>query len=376
MLALAGLSLTAAAQEETPTLQYSVATNRFACNWFLQAGADWGAWYSGQEHGLGLPHSPLKSFRGGPSASLAVGKWFTPGIGLRTRLQGIWGKTVDDGTKAGNLNRCWLLNEQVLLNMSNLLCGYNPQRVWSFIPFVGGGIGHSMTADTYSTVLSAGILNEFRVSRRVSVNVEAGWNYSESDLDGNGNLNGHRGWESHDNNLYAEVGLTFNLGRTAWDRTPDVDAVRALSQSQVDALNAQLADANTENARLKDMLARQAEVKAVPETVKELVTTPVSVFFNIGRSDIASQKDLVNVRALARYAKENNARLRVTGFADSATGTAAFNKSLSERRAVQVADELVRMGIARDNIATAAGGGVNDLSPVPFNRRATVQVAE
>ena len=35
--------------------------------------------------------------------------------------------------------------------------------------------------------------------------------------------------------------------------------------------------------------------------VKEFVTTPVSVFFNINRTNIASQKDLVNVAAIAKY---------------------------------------------------------------------------
>ena len=70
------------------------------------------------------------------------------------------------------------------------------------------------------------------------------------------------------------------------------------------------------------------------------------------------------------------ANLLVTGYADSATGTPAINQSLSERRANQVADELVKLGIDRDKIKTAACGGVNDISPVSFNRRATVQVAE
>ena len=123
------------------------------------------------------------------------------------------------------------------------------------------------------------------------------------------------------------------------DKVPDVDAIKALSQSQIDALQKQLDDANAENARLKNMLANQ---KPASQSVKEYVTTPVSVFFNINKTNIASQKDLVNVQALANYAKDNNSKLLVTGYADSATGTPAINQKLSDGRANTVAEELVK----------------------------------
>jgi len=165
------------------------------------------------------------------------------------------------------------------------------------------------------------------------------------------------------------------LGKASWDRVPDVDAIKALSQSQIDALNAQLNDANAENARLKDMLANQKPAET-PATVKEFVTTPVSVFFNIDKTNIASQKDLVNVQAVAKYAKENNCKLEVNGYADSATGKPDHNQWLSEERAKTVANELVKMGVSRDNISTKGNGGVDELSPISFNRRATVQVSE
>jgi len=382
VLALSGLTLSAAAQEQNvePTRKYSVATNSFWSNWFLQGGVEWSAWYNNSEHqqGLDLDKSPFKGFRAGLSGSVAVGKWFTPGLGLRTKLQGIWGKKVVDNTSEGNFNKYWILNEHILFNLSNMLCGYNPNRVWNFIPFAGGGVGRTMTRNLYAMDLSAGILNEFRVSKHVAVNLELGWNRCEGDIDGDDASDGNRGWDSHDNNLYAELGLTLNLGKATWDKVPDVDAIKALNQRQLDDLNNQLRNANNENARLKDMLAKKPEVKEtiVPQSVKEFITTPISVFFDLNKTEIASQKDLVNVRALAKYAKENNSNVLVEGYADSATGTPAINESLSLRRANQVADELVKLGVDREKIKTAAHGGVNDLSPISFNRRATVQITE
>ena len=372
VLALAGMSLTSMAQED-PTLKYSVATNSFWSNWFIQAGADWQAWYSNEEHGLGLARSPFKKFRSNPGASIAIGKWFTPGIALRTKLQGIWGKTVTDADNYGNHNSFWTLNEHVMFNLSNLIYGYNPNRVWNLIPFAGAGISRTMTYNLYAMQLSVGLQSSWKLNKHLNIYLEGGWNRLEGDVDGIEKSNGQRGWDSHDNMFYAELGLNFNLGKATWNKVPDVDAIKALSQSQIDALQKQLDDANAENARLKNMLANQ---KNAGQSVKEYVTTPVSVFFNINKTKIASQKDLVNVRALANYAKDNNSKLLVTGYADSATGTPAINQRLSEGRANTVAEELVKMGVSRDNISTAAKGGVDDLSPVSFNRRATVQVTE
>ncbi len=373
-LAFAGISCAAMAQdtETVPAKQYSVATNSFWSNWFIQVGADWNAWYSGEEHGLGLSKSPFKKFRSNPGASVAIGKWFTPGLGLRTKLQGIWGKTVTDDNNFGNGNKYWTLNEQALFNLSNMLCGYNPNRVWNFIPFAGAGIARSCTYNRYSMGLSVGLLNEFKVAKKVAINFELGWNCFENDYDGVATTAGERGWSSHDNHVYAELGLTFNLGKSTWEKTPDVDAINAQHQAALDALNAKLADANSENDRLRNMLANQKPA----QTVKEFVTTPVSVFFNIGKSEIASKKDMVNVQALAKYAQDNNAKLLVTGYCDSSTGTPAYNQKLSETRAQVVADELVKLGVAKDNIKTVGNGGVDSLSPVSYNRRATVQVAE
>ena len=372
MLAIAGVSLTSMAQEtETTTEKYSVATNSFWSNWFVQGGVQWTAFYSSLEHGFDTSNNPLKSFRSNPQASVAIGKWFTPGLGLRTKVSGIWGKANGDSFKY------WNAQEQVLFNLSNIFCGYNPKRVYNCIPFAGAGFARNMSSDMYAMGMSIGLLNEFNINKRVAINLELGWNRLENDFYSEGHANnGPRGWDSHDNYLYAELGLTLNIGKTGWAKVPDVDAIKALSQSQIDALNAQLADSKSENERLKAMLNEKPKEVAMPESIKQFITTPVSVFFNIGKTDVANPKDLVNVEALAKYAKTNNSKIMVTGFADSATGTPQINQKLSVKRAEIVKGELIKMGVHADNISTQAHGGVETLSPISFNRRATVQITE
>ncbi len=276
------------------------------------------------------------------------------------------------------------MNEQILFNLSNMFCGYNEARVWDCIPYVGVGLNRNMTANCYAPVAGVGLLNEFKINNKWAINLDVNYTLGDNDYDGITAVVGWRKEERshslskmvarHDRALNVEVGVTYNLGKATWNKVPDVDAINALHQSELDALNAKLNDANAENDRLKNLLNNQKSVEA--NTVKEYVATPVSVFFNIGKSKVASKKDLVNVQALAQYAKDNNAKLVVNGYADSATGSAAINQKISKARAEKVANELVKLGVAKENIIVKANGGVKDLTPASYNRRATVQVAE
>jgi outer membrane protein OmpA-like peptidoglycan-associated protein len=382
MLAVASLSLNAMAQED-PTEKYSVSTNSFWSNWFIQGDVTWNSFYVGGVTKFGS--TPFNKFplgskpdgsEGHPTSlgfSVAVGKWFTPGLGLRTKANALWLSKAFDSKS----DKYLAINEQALFNLHNLLGGYDEDRFWNFIPYAGAGVARNFDAKANSFVLSAGILNTFKVGKKLFLNLDLGYySYDKAFVGANGG--GIRPCHRF-NQLSLEVGVTYNLGKGTWNKTPDVDAIKALSQGQIDALNAQLTDAQSENARLKDLLANQqkevAQATAVAtKTVTKVVAAPVSVFFNINKSKIASKKDLQNVSDLVKTAKENNSKLVVTGYADSKTGSAAYNQKLSEKRAQTVADELVKMGVDRNNIEIVAAGGVTTLSPISYNRRATVEI--
>ena len=386
MLAVASLSLNAMAQED-PTEKYSVSTNSFWSNWFIQGNVTWNAFYFGGADKFGnnpFYKLPLgtevgKDVDHHPTAlgfSVAIGKWFTPGLGLRTKFNGIWlGKAFNSKSQT-----YLAANEQVLFNLHNLLGGYDEDRIWNFIPYAGAGVARNFDAKANSFVLSAGILNTFKVSKKLFLNLDLGYYSYDKAFVGAANQGGIRP-AARFNQLSLEVGVTYNLGKGTWNKTPDVDAIKALSQGQIDALNAQLTDAQSENARLKDLLANQQKevaqttaMVAAGKTVTKVVAAPVSVFFNINKAKIASKKDLQNVSELAKVAKENNSKIVVTGYADNKTGSAEYNQKLSEKRAQTVADELVKMGIDRNNIEIVAAGGVKTLSPISYNRRATVEI--
>lgn len=357
VMALAGMTATGFAQE-APVQKYSVATNSFWSNWFIQAGAQWNAWYSGQEHGSSNSKSPLEGFRSNVGASLAVGKWFTPGLGLRTKINGVWGKTVL-GDNNSESTKYWTANEQVLFNLSNLICGYNEKRIWNLIPFVGGGITRNMTYNTYAMQLGVGVLNTFRVSPKLAVNLELGWDRLEGDADGIDISDGNRGWDSHDNRLYAEVGLTYNLGKATWNRTPDVDAINAQHQSEVDALNAQI---NELRNRKPEVVEKIVEKRVeVPSTNTVSVSDLIFVTFAQGKASLTS------AAKKALDAVKEGAHVQIVGTA-SPEGSKQVNDRLSQARADVVAKYLKNRGVKVDE---ATGKGVQG---VTSNRLAIVYV--
>lgn len=381
-LAFVGLSSTtqAMAQEaEAPAHKYSVATNSFWANWFISGGITANAYYTSQEKDVSK--NPFSDKRGTLGINVAVGKWFTPGLGLRTKVYGGWGRQVNSENSHPNyiaLNA----HEDVMFNLSNMFCGYSETRVWNFIPYVGIGVATKLNkgsnADIYYTF---GLLNNFRVSDRVQLFADLNVGAAEGSLDGGP----HDRWNKYgkqkprhwDKTLSLDLGVTYNLHTHTWKKAPDVDALMAMNKEQMDALNQSIKEQQDENARLREMLANTKSTTVVqqPTTAgKELVGTAASVFFNINSAKVASRKDLVNVKELAEYAKANNSKIVVTGYADSKTGSAEYNKQLSQKRADTVANELVKMGVNRDNIVTEAKGGVETLSPFSYNRRATVKL--
>ena len=375
LLLVAGMTITATAQETTteiPTKKHRVVTNGFWDNWFIDFGYDYLSAYSNQEHGMGVTANPFTNKRGAHGFDVSIGKWATPAFGMRAKFQAAWAKQVN--TNIADLNPLYnqvSLSMQPMINLHNLFAGYKP-RVWNIIAYGTAGWLRNCDLQSNSFLLGVGVLNQFNVTKRFHINVDIYANAGDPDMDGIGTYGAGTStplFQSRDWLIGWSVGCGFNLGKVGWDNAPDVDAIMAMNKAQVDALNASLADSQAENDRLQNLLKNQ---KPVTNVIAAPATTRASVFFNINKSKIASRKDLVNVKEIAEYAIANNRTVVVTGYADSNTGSAEYNQALSQRRAEAVAAELVKMGVSSDKIETAAKGGVNDLDPFSYNRRATV----
>ena len=376
LMAVACLSLSALAQEDDdmniePAEKHRVATNGFWQNWFLGAHVTWSAFYGEGQRSLVAPFRkfPSGTYYNGLGASLSLGKWLTPVFGLRTKVNA-WQMGKEDQGLGGD--KYWTANEHLLVNVSSLFRGYDEQRFWNIIPYVGAGIHRNMSQRHYSTALSLGLLNTLRLSPRFSADIELAWNSAEGSNSG-------LALKKRNQHFAVEVGLTWHIGKNNWKHATDQEAVSALTEGELDALNAQLADALAENERLQQELDKHelmptvASVTPPVRTIENIVSAPVSIFFEVGKANVIASRDMLSVKALAQLAIDKNASVLVTGYADK-SGNPDANMKLSERRAQAVADELVRLGVNPQRIEVVAAGGVDTLTPAEYNRRATVEL--
>ena len=101
------------------------------------------------------------------------------------------------------------------------------------------------------------------------------------------------------------------------------------------------------------------------------------VFFDWDKYNLTERARQIIGEAAGASRKVQTTRIEVAGHADR-SGTPAYNQRLSQRRADAVAAELVRQGIARNEIAVSAYGESRPLVPTadgvrePQNRRVEI----
>ncbi len=390
LLALAGLTSAAWAQNSTSEVveyeiiqvqdKYQVITNPFWSNWFFSIGG-------GAEATFG-DNDKAGSFgkRISPTLNVSVGKWFTPGLGLRLQYSGLQarGFTYDAGAdyvKGTQLKDGYYkqrfdymnLHGDVMFNLNALFGGYNQHRVYEIIPYVGAGFTHNYSKPHREALsVNAGIINKFRISNAIDINLELSAMGVEDKFDGE--VGGDHGY---DGVLSATVGLTYRFPARGFRRPMP----QLISQIELAAMQDKLAMMGAQNAQLKNALV-QAENQPVAEVTETEVIVPDpdiaprTVFFTIGSAEL-SPREIMNLSYLAEQMKQfPNATYTVNGYADSATGTPAFNKELSLKRAQAVKNALVKnYGIAADRLNIEAGGGVDKFGQPILNRVVLVKSA-
>ncbi|MFO1159015.1 MAG: OmpA family protein [Reyranellaceae bacterium] len=108
---------------------------------------------------------------------------------------------------------------------------------------------------------------------------------------------------------------------------------------------------------------------------------PVSymVFFNLGSTVISDQSQNTVAQAAQVFKSRANARISVTGYADT-VGSPAVNMQLSTARANKVRDDLIANGVPASAITAVGAGEEGLLVPTgqdvkePRNRRAVLVI--
>ena len=129
-------------------------------------------------------------------------------------------------------------------------------------------------------------------------------------------------------------------------------------------------------------VVKEVPVEVIKEVVKEVPASSLKgsyeddLYFIIGKAEIRPD-EAFKLGQIAQILKDNpGATISISGYADSATGSAQINESLSRQRAATVADMLKKAGIDANRITVSATGSDKDASVSPENNRVAVCIVK
>ena len=351
LLALGFIS--ASAQDQQPKTEYI-----FNPHWYVQVQP------LGLQHTLGeVDFGDLNSY----TVQAAIGRQFDPVFGARLAINA-WQSKAGSEIDANKYKWDWKYVAPTLdltVNLSNALCGYNPNRVFNFGVFLGVGanIGFSneKAADAKNEMNKAygvnsleylwdgskvnflgqgGITADFKVSDAVSLGIEL----SANTLSDKYNSKKAGNWDWYFNAL---AGVKINLGPTYSTRV---------------------------------IPAPEPEIRYVEKVVEKIVEVPApapkmeplrrDIFFPINVTKIQASEEQ-KVKDIADYMEQHpTSKVMITGYADAGTGNNRINDRLAAGRADAVVKALKKQyGIADSRISyDSKGARVQPFAENDMNR--------
>lgn len=104
------------------------------------------------------------------------------------------------------------------------------------------------------------------------------------------------------------------------------------------------------------------------------IGAPVFIFFRLAGAYVTDSPQLLSVNAAADLAITQNLRVRITGAADSATGSPEKNEALAKARAEHVASLMKKRGVPDDRIEILSQGGTASYEPLSANRNCRIEL--
>ena len=360
-MALAAVAVEAEAQEYTPIRWEGVYTNRFWDNWEVAAAGGNSLLQITQK---GSDYGKFKD-RNGWNANIAVSKWIVPTLGMRLQLDaGEFRNYTSPNMGSKEVRMPYLyVHGDILVNMSNWIGGYDPDRFYSAVSYMGFGYTamswtkKSETPYNGEYAFTTGLINKFRISPRFDIELDLRtWLMAEKSLPKSIERGGRFAVA-----MSASVGVAYRFNQRNWSPAysqVDVDgyllAIMTLEEQLIER-NAQLKRANSnfstlksENENLRNTLAN---ANAQSSVATAAMPTESVVFFTIGEAQLTDYAK-ATLDSSVQLLMATDAKIIVTGYADKETGSAKRNEQLSKERAENVANYLVGLGIPASRIST------------------------
>ena len=295
-----------------------------------------------------------------PNVQLGIGYQFSPVFGMRLQANGWQSKGGWNGYKATKDGTPYTADYKFkyvapgldfMFNLSNLFCGWNPNRVFNATAFIGGGANFAWGNDEVNEIAAnikdqrsylleylwdgtkvrpfgrAGIDLEFKVSKAVSIMLEGNANITSDKY--NSKKAGNADWYFN-----ALAGLRINLGKSHTKAEPVKEAPVPVQ----------------EYVKPEPKPQPKVEEKKVEEIRRD-------VFFVINSNKIASNEES-KIKEVVDFLNANpDAKVVVTGYADAGTGNDRINDAISAKRAAAVVKVLKeKYGIEESRITEDSKG--------------------
>lgn len=376
--------------------KFDVKLNRFKSNWFISLGGGAQVFFG--------DHTKQMTFtdRINPAVDFSIGKWFSPGLGVRASVNGwelkgvsgwSWHSAINEPNANFNNYQGFIVNAKfdkaknhyvgdiypkdkivgdhsgydlyktniqyinthidAMFNISNMLFGYSADRFYSFIPYIGVGWAHTFNEGIYrykdmgnrmgrkSNEVSAnlGLLNEFKLSKSLFLALDIRGTYVNDRFDQQ--IGGRYG----EGIASATLGLTYKFNKRDWDRNKSI--ITAITE--------------------KDIQYIESNPKAVQQIEKEcdpLIMLLANVTFDFDEDVITEEAAKILDEAATILKTMPERRFLISGFTDI-RGGAKYNQDLSARRAAAVVKGLEDRGVPT-NMLKSRGVGKR-ATTMPYN---------
>lgn len=317
-----------------------------------------------------------------PNVQLGLGYQFSPVFGARIQANAWQSKGGWNGYGNPPITKDYKFKYvapgiDLMFNLSNLFCGWNPNRVFNLTAFLGGGANIGFDNDEVNDIATAvkgdlgaydleyiwdgtkirpfgraGLEAAFRLSDAVALTIEGNANLTSDKY--NSKKAGNPDWYFN-----ALVGLKFNLGKS-YSKVLPPPAPEPEPEPIVEP----------EPAPAPAPAAAAAVVEKIQPIRRD-------IFFLINKT-VIRDTEAQKVKEIADYmVKYPESKVVVTGYADAGTGNDKINDRLAAGRADAVVKSLVNdYGIARSRITyDSKGSRVQPFAENDLNR-VTICIAE
>lgn len=340
-------------------------TNRFWDNWEVSAAG--GNSFLLLSNGK-VNKDPGKFFdRNGWNANVAATKWVVPVLGMRLQLDAgeFRNYSFEPATYGESAFKTpyIFVHGDILVNMSNWIGGYNPNRIYSAVSYVGFGYTAmswtNASAGSYNGeyAFTSGLLNKFRITPQWDIELDLrSWIFPEQSLPAEIRSGGRYAFA-----MSASLGVAYRFNQRDWQPAYsqlDVDgyiaAIVALEEELIatdEMLGITANHVNSLTAENERLRGELQSTRSHSSEAEEVVVAESVVFFNIGESTLTDYAK-ATLDQYITVAAESNAPITITGYADKETGSSSRNEVLSHERAEITKRYLVAAGIAPERITT------------------------